>query len=201
MDALSYENLQALGDVAGVVSRGLSADSIGSIPSLTLRQLSKQRSRSAGPLEGAGSSGSSADACGGGDGGGTKCLDVPHRCTICLVDLEDDGGRRPAGAGPWAVAATVTARPGSQSPSLPRLQLKAVPSPAAGPRPARPQTCSRCCPAPTPTTASAWTSGWASTRWAGGGARAGVWEQGLWRWGGGHAAPSRRDHHSRAGAH
>jgi len=70
------QDLQALGDVAGVVSRGLSADRISRLPQMTFKQLQQQRSGSG--AVGGGGCGADADA-------------EPHRCTICLVDLEDEG--------------------------------------------------------------------------------------------------------------
>lgn len=65
MDAMSYESLQAIGDVAGVVSRGLAPAAIAALPLATLAQL---RAHAGG--------------------------DAPHACTICMGDFEEQGARR-----------------------------------------------------------------------------------------------------------
>jgi hypothetical protein len=73
------QNLQALGDMAGVVSRGLSEAAIQKLPQMTLSQLQQQPGKQQRASD-------EAEACGGG-----ASAAEPHRCTICLVDLEEDG--------------------------------------------------------------------------------------------------------------
>lgn len=63
--AMSYENLQALGDVAGTVSKGLAPAAVAGLPLTALAALR------------------AAAAAGGGE--------VPHMCTICMVDFEEEG--------------------------------------------------------------------------------------------------------------
>ncbi|GBF98750.1 hypothetical protein Rsub_11156 [Raphidocelis subcapitata] len=89
VDEMSYEDLQVLGEVVGVVSRGLSADAIAALPSVTLAQLHQAASSSGGGA----AAGAAEGLCGsssGGSGAGAPAVEAPHRCTICLVDLEAD---------------------------------------------------------------------------------------------------------------
>ena len=62
---MSYEHLQAIGDVAGVVSRGLAPSAVAALPTAPLAAL---RAR----------------GCGG-------CGSAPHACTICMADFEEEG--------------------------------------------------------------------------------------------------------------
>jgi hypothetical protein len=93
------QDLQVLGDVVGVVSRGLSADAIAALPSVTVAQLQHAASGGGGgPLSdaargGPGSSSNGSEGC-------PPVVEVPHRCSICLVDLDAEGARR-FGAGAW----------------------------------------------------------------------------------------------------
>ena len=73
VDALSYEALQALGDVAGTVSRGLAPEAIAALPAATLAT-----------LRAAGRCGGSGGDCGSGAG----------RCAVCMVDFEEDDALR-----------------------------------------------------------------------------------------------------------
>lgn len=89
VDALTYEDLQALGEVAGSVSRGLAAAAIGRLPQVSFKQLSGLAAATAvtgsdgetqreGPADGAAAAGLQGP------------LVVADRCTICLADFEDD---------------------------------------------------------------------------------------------------------------
>lgn len=96
---MSYEDLQALGDVAGTVSRGLAAHSIQTLPQASFKQLASARRRgSCGGEPPAAAAG--ATAAGEGEGAGAQLVATNlQRCTICLADFEEEGGLCPLSAG------------------------------------------------------------------------------------------------------
>ncbi|KAI8464698.1 MAG: hypothetical protein J3K34DRAFT_490183 [Monoraphidium minutum] len=89
VDAMSYEDLSALGDVAGVVSRGLAPAAVAALPTASFKRL-------AAGAGGGGGGGAEAGRGGAGAAAGAAGQDAPavaaavSRCTICLVDFEEE---------------------------------------------------------------------------------------------------------------
>lgn len=75
------QELQALGEAAGTVSRGLSADAICRLSEASFRQLKQKQQWQQ----------QQNDAPGQGTGAARSMVAGLQTCTICLVDFEDEG--------------------------------------------------------------------------------------------------------------
>jgi hypothetical protein len=99
------QDLQALGDVAGVVNRGLAAHAIQRLPQASFKQLSLQAAAAA--TAGAADEeqqGTEADVRGDTPAQHLAVASL-ERCTICMDDFVDEGERHGGGAQPIRGAA------------------------------------------------------------------------------------------------